>query len=49
VTTGMELDIHSRQQSFTAFTADPSGAHQPHKLMTTMSGRCRPLYPTGRT
>ncbi|MDT5058541.1 MAG: hypothetical protein QOF66_6907 [Mycobacterium sp.] len=38
VTTGMELDIHSGQQSFTAFTADPSGEHQPHKLMTTMSG-----------
>jgi hypothetical protein len=37
VTTGMELDIHSGQQSFTAFTADPSGEHQPHKLMTTMS------------
>lgn len=39
VTTGMELDIHRGQQSFTAWTTDPSGgARRPHKLMTTMSG-----------
>jgi hypothetical protein len=38
VTTGMELDIHSGQQSFTAFTAGASVGHQPHKLMSTMSG-----------
>jgi hypothetical protein len=38
VTTGMELDIHSGQQSFTAFTADASGGPRPHKLMSTMSG-----------
>ena len=49
VTTGMELDIHSGQQSFTAFAADPSGARQPHKLMSTMSGPVdRYVFPDAR-
>jgi hypothetical protein len=37
-TTGMELDIHSGQQSFCAWTTGPSGRRQPHKLISTMSG-----------
>jgi len=38
-TTGMELDVHRGQQSFTAWTTDPSGRTRgPHKLMTTMGG-----------
>jgi hypothetical protein len=38
-TTGMQLDVHRAEQSFTTWTTEASGrTRAPHKLMTTMGG-----------
>jgi hypothetical protein len=42
--TGMELDIHSGLESFSAWVSDGTGVARPRRLLSTMSGPRGPLH-----